>query len=258
MRLPLVTLALLTALPTFAQETQGHWDLDVHRFTPSISGHFNGSSDGNPFDVDLQNDLALARETTKPGFGLEYQGPRFGLELSWDEQDYKGQSLLSRNIEINGVQYAADTPVTSTFKAANTTLNWTIRCFTTQQFWLGLDLGARATAAEINVSGLVPNTNQTTSVDYKTTLPVPQVGPSLGFNALDGKVVVRAMYHFISYKGCTYSHSGADLRYFPISWLGVRFFADSEHIRVPQGSIKSDLDVTLDRSGTGVGLVARF
>jgi hypothetical protein len=35
-------------------------------------------------------------------------------------------------------------------------------------------------------------------------------------------------------------------------------FAEAERLRVPQGSIKSDLDLTMDRSGTGLGLVARF
>jgi hypothetical protein len=95
-------------------------------------------------------------------------------------------------------------------------------------------------------------------VTYKTTLPVPQAGPSLGFTALSGRVVGRASYHLLAYKGCTYSHPGVDLRMFPLKWLGIMAFAEAEHFRVPQGSIKSDLDITMDRSGTGLGLVARF
>jgi len=43
-----------------------------------------------------------------------------------------------------------------------------------------------------------------------------------------------------------------------LDWLGVRVFLDSERFRVPEGSIKEDLDITLDRTGTGLGVVFRF
>jgi hypothetical protein len=256
MRLSLVSLMLATALPVLAQGAESHWYLDVHRFTPSLSGDIQGTSGGNAFNVDLQNDLALVKDKTKLGFGLEYQGTRFGLELSRDEQDYVGSNTLQRSITINGQTYAANTLVNSSFKATNNNLNWTIRACKWPQFWLGVDLGARATQIDMDVNGSADAT--TTSVSYKTTLPVPQVGPSLGFTGFRGRLVGRASYHLLAYKGCTYSHSAIDLRVFPISWLGVMVFADAEHFRVPQGSIKSDLDLTLDRSGTGLGIVARF
>jgi hypothetical protein len=66
------------------------------------------------------------------------------------------------------------------------------------------------------------------------------------------------MFHLLGYKGATYRHAGADLRFFPISWLGVRAYFDNEHFRVPKGSIKDDLDILLDRSGTGLGIVFRY
>jgi len=258
MRFPLVSLLLLTTLPALAQGAESHWYLDVHRFTPSLSGHYQGTSDGNPFQVDLKDDLALAKDKTKIGYGLEYQGTRFGLELSRDEQDYAGSNRIQRNVTINGQTFAANTVVTSTFKATNDTLNWTIRYLTWPQFWLGLDLGARATETEIHAASTSGLLGATVTADYKTTLPIPQVGPSLGFTALRGRVVGRAMVHVLAYKGASYTHSGADLRFFPLSWLGVRAFVDAEHFRVPRGSIKSDLDITLDRSGAGLGVVARF
>ena len=258
MRFPLASLLLLIALPALAQGVERHWYLDVHRFTPSLSGHYQGTSDGNPFLVDFKDDLALAKDKTKIGYGLEYQGTRFGLELSRDEQDYAGSNRINRNVTINGQTFNANTVVTSSFKATNNTLNWTIRYLTWPQFWLGLDLGARATETEIHAASNSGLLQATVTADYKPTLPLPQVGPSLGFTALRGRVVGRAMVHLLAYKGSTYTHSGADLRFFPLSWLGIRAFVDDEHFRVPKGSIKSDLDITLNRSGAGLGVVARF
>ena len=258
MRCSMAGLALLIALPAFSQGTERHWYLDVHHFSPSMTGHFQGTSNNQPISVDLKDDLGLGKDKTKVGFGAEYQGPRFGLEFSRDEQDYAGNNKVNRSITINGQTFTANTVVTSRVKATNSTLNWTIRAFKWPNFWLGLDLGARATRVELDASGVQPFTGVTATANYKVTLPIPQVGPSLGFTAFDGRLVGKGMFHLLGYKGCSYTHTGADLRYFPISWLGVRAYFDNEHFRVPKGSIKDDLDVLLDRNGTGFGLVARF
>jgi len=258
MRKSLAPLLLLIAVPVCSQGVERHWYLDVHRFTPSLDGHFQGNSNNNPFDVNFKNDLALTKDKTKLGYGLEYQGTRFGIEFSRDEQDYVGVNQLSRSITINGQTYSANMVVTSSVKATNNTFNWTIRALTWPQFWLGLDLGARATQLELNANGTEGLGGPQTSVNYKTTLPIPQIGPSLGFTAMHGRLVGRGLVHILSYKGANYTHSGADLRYFPLSWLGVRAFVDAEHSRVPKGSIKDDLDITLDRSGVGFGVVGRF
>ena len=121
-----------------------------------------------------------------------------------------------------------------------------------------LDLGARATQVEIEASGVNAFSGVTAAANYKSTLPIPQIGPSLGCTAFDGRLVAKGMFHLLSYKGSSYTHTGADLRVFPISWLGVRAYFDHEHTRVPKGSIKDDLDITEDRNGTGLGIVARF
>lgn len=258
MRLPMAGLALLAAFPAFSQGTERHWYLDLHRFTPSLTGHFQGTSNNQPISVDLRDDLALEKDKAKLGFGAEYQGPRFGLEFSRDEEDYAGQKQVTRAIIINGQTFNANTVVSSKVKATNSTLNWTIRAFRWPQFWLGIDLGARATEVQIDSTGVQPFSGVTATASYKTTLPIPQIGPSLGFTAFDGRLVGKGMFHLLGYKGCSYTHSGADLRYFPISWLGVRAYFDHEHVRVPKGSIKDDLDILMDRNGTGFGLVARF
>jgi len=258
MRSFLAPLVLAAALPAFAQGVEKHWYFDVHSFGPTFEGRFQDHSGSNPVDVDLQNDLGLAKDKTKVGFGLEYQGPRFGLELARDEEDYKGAKVVSRNITINGQTFNESTLVHSSLKAVDNTLNWTIRCATWPQFWIGLDLGVRATQMEIHADGTDPFTNISATAHYKTTLPVPQIGPSLGFEALDNRVIARAYYHFLTYKGCTYKHPGADLRAFPVRWLGVRVFTDGEHFKVPRNSINSDVEANLDRTGTGLGIVLRY
>jgi len=258
MRTTLATLVLLSALPALAQGMEKHWYADVHWYRPSLDGHYDDLSGSSPISVDLKDDLALGRQGSHPGFGLEYQGPRFGVELSRDQQDYSGRNRVSRDITIDGQTFSASTVVTSSLKATTTTFNWTIRCFTLPEFWIGLDLGGQALETEIRASGEDPLSATTTTADYKTTFPVPQIGPSLGFVAAGGRLVGRGMYHFLAYKGCTYNNFGADLRYFPISWLGMRVFAESERFRVPKDSLKNNLDARLDRSGVGLGIVARF
>lgn len=258
MRTPLAILALLTALPVLGQGAERHWYADVHWFRPSLDGHYDDLSGSNPIQVDLKDDLGLGRTGNHVGFGLEYQGPRFGLEFSRDQQDYAGQQRVTRDITIDNQTFQANTTVASTLKATRTDLNWTIRVFKGPSFWAGLDLGARALETEISATGVQPSTALVVTANYKTTFPVPQFGPSLGFVAAGGRLVGRARFHFLAYKGSTYNNFGADLRYFPISWLGVRAFVEDERFKVPKDSIKSGMDARLDRSGFGFGVVARF
>ena len=253
-----LSLALLAALPVCAQEARRCWYFDVHRFTPDLTGHFQGVSDGSPIHVDFRDDLALKRDSSSIGASLEYQGPRFGLQLSTDAQTYAGLNPVAKAITIQGQTYQANTLVSSSVKATNTNFDWTIRCLAWPQFWLGVDLGARFTVLKLDASGVNAFSGVNGSASYKATLPIPQLGPSLGFTAFDDRLAGRGMVHMLAFKGATYTHLGADLRYFPVDWLGVRVFMDSERFRVPQGSIKDDLDITLDRAGTGLGVVFRF
>ena len=258
MRKYMAPLALIFGVPLWSQAAAPRWSLDLHTFTPALEGHFHGISDGNPIQVDLGGDLGLGRDGTRIGAGAEYQGRRFGLEFATDRQEYAGRNQLARDITIDGRVYRASTVVTSTLQTTTSSLNWTLRYLVWPQFWLGLDLGARATVIELRTSGAELISGASVVVDYRTVLPVPQLGPSLGFTALDHRLVGRGLVHLLTYKGATYTRVGADLRYFPLEWLGVRVFADAERFRVPEGSIDKNLDITLDRSGIGFGIVARF
>jgi hypothetical protein len=255
---PLALLGALAVLPAAAQGVDRPWNLDAHLFAPAIDGHFRGVAGGNAFDVDLGSDLGLVRDRQDPGFGLEYQGRRAGLELSWDPQRYAGQNRLGRNVTVNGRTFLAGTPVTSTLRAGCATCNGTVRVGTWPGAWVGLDLGGRSTALELDVTGMDAFAGISAQAAYRTTLTLPQAGPSAGFTALDGRVVGRGLIHLLAWRGATYDRVGFDLRYFPLPWLGLRVFADAERIRVPNGTLREALDFTLDRTGTGFGIVARF
>lgn len=252
------TFALLAALPLCAQGTVGHWNLDVHSMNGTLAGHYQGVSDGNNFLVDLKDDLGLTRDKAKPGFGLEYQGHRFGLELSVDGQDFAGSKVVTRKVTIDGTNFNVGARVNSTVKSRTTVFNWTIRALTWEHVWLGIDLGARGLSLDMAANGNEPFTGVTAKAAYKISYPVPQLGLSAGFNAFGGRLVGRGYFHELKYRGASDTVKGADLRFFPISWLGVRAFTVSEEMRVPKGALDKDIDIALDQSGSGFGVVFRF
>jgi hypothetical protein len=258
MRSLVLTAALVASLPALAQDAHGSWYLDVHQVSPTLEGNYKGTQDNKPVDFDLVNDLGLAKNGNSPGFALEYQGPRFGLELSMESQKYLGSKVINREITISGQTFSAQALVDSNIKATNYTFNWTIRLMRTPGFWLGIDLGVRGTSLDVHAKATNYMFNQEDSADFKSGLPMPQVGLSTGYTALEGRLAIRAFYHYLGYKGATYHNAGGDVRYFPLSWLGVRAFTNSESWKVPTDSISKDLNINLDRAGTGFGLVFKF
>ena len=146
----------------------------------------------------------------------------------------------------------------STIKTTTYTLNWTIRFIRTPGFWVGLDLGVEGTTVDLNAVATNYLAGKSEPAAFKSTLPMPQIGPALGYRTENGRLVVRGYYHYLGYKGATYSHAGGDLRFFPLKWLGVRAFTSSETWKVPNNSLASDLEIGLDRSGSGFGVVLNF
>lgn len=256
MRLFSPALALLLVLP--AQGGERRWYAGVHLYAPGAGGHFQGLSDGERFQVDLGRDLGLARDRAQAGFALEYQGPRFGLSLAIEQERYAGRNQLDRDVIISNQVFRGGSVITSTLRATDLTFDWTVRAYAQDDFWVGLDLGVRSTTLTLDARGVVTFPGITADARHRTSLPVPQAGPALGFTALDGRLTGRAQALFLTWRGATYNHLGFSLRYFPVSWLGVEVFADSERFRVPDGTLAQGLDITLDRTGTGVGVVARF
>ena len=255
----LLVLGLVACVPLLGSDSDRSFQFDVHRIGPTFEGHFKGVQDGKPLLVDLQGDFGIQKEATKVGLGLEYQGPRFGVEFSAEEQDYQGHRFIQRDIQVNGSTFRAGALVDSTVKVKGYTFNWTIRALKWPQFWIGVDLGARIWDLDMTASALEPlTTAYIPPVSQKVPLPIPQIGLSSGFNAFEQRLVARGYYHLLTYKGASYTHVGADLRFFPVKWLGLRVFTDVEKLEVPNKSIKDDLEVRLDRQGTGFGVVVRF
>jgi hypothetical protein len=263
MRSLLAALGLLASLPLAAQEA-GRWNLDIHNTSGTLSGHYDGITSGQPFQVDLGDDLALNRSGNALGFGAEYQGPRFGLELSVDPETFKGVNAPVRNITIDGQTFAAQTQVSSRVKATTTVLNWTIRCLTFDQGWLGVDLGVRAVSMNINASGTVQASangvpySTAGGVSYTGTIPLPMVGVAGGFDLLDRALVARAYYHTLDVSGASYNVAGADLRWFPVDWVGIRVFTSSAKLKIPDNSIKKNIDIALNQAINGIGVVFQF
>jgi len=251
-------LLLLAALPLAAQVPERKWSFDLHGLPATLEGDFEGIEDGKPIFFDLKNDLGLEKDKTKPGVSIEYQGHRFGLALSTDAQDHKGSAILTRPITLDGTTYQMLTRVDSRIKFQSYDLNWTIRALTWEQAWVGVDLGIRAWNLDMTATGTEQSTLQTTTASEKILVPIPQLGLSVGGKAFGNRVVGRASFHFLSYKGANYRRWQGDIRYFPIPWLGLRAFLDDESFNVPKDSIKDDLRLNLDRSGAGFGVVVRF
>ena len=274
MRSFLVALGLLAALPVCA-EGGGQWSVDVHSTTGTLGGHYRGTLNGEAFSMDLKNDLALASTGNKAGVGLEYQGPRFGLELSMDAQSYTGNNAVPEPVTVNGQSYGTGAQVASTVKTTTLVLNWTIRALTFEEGWFGVDLGVRDLVMNVSTVGSVTNASLTAngtpitvngsgfpgtsaSASYKGSLPLPMIGLSGGVYLFGGSVLGRAYYHLLEYSGASYTSVGADLRYFPVDWAGVRVFANAAKLKIPTGSLKNEVDIGLDQTASGVGVVFRF
>lgn len=258
MRTPWLLAIALSSSLAFAESSEKRWYLDLHQVAPTLEGHFVGTVDNETINFDLKRDLGLEKDSTRLGLSLEYQGPRFGLELSTSGQDYKGSQRITRTITLQGVDYKVGTVVNSSIKLPSHTLNWTIRVLRFDHAWLGIDLGARIWALDMSANGTESTTGLYESASQKINLPIPQLGISGGFKVLENKLLGRAYYHLLSSSGASYKHIGADLRFFPINWLGLRVFMDNETFDVPKGSIKDDLELKLDHNGTGFGVVVRF
>ncbi|HLO66077.1 MAG TPA: hypothetical protein VK188_03590 [Holophaga sp.] len=256
MRFPLAVAALAAALPLGA--AGGSWYFGASSAGPRLEGSYLGIQDGKPVDFDLVKDLALGKDGSGGGFLLEYQGPRFGLELAMETQKYKGLNQITRDITISGQDFPAQATVSSRVKATATTFNWTVRLVKAPGFWFGVDLGVRSTYVDAQAHGVNYLSGEQGDAVFKSPLPMPQVGPSMGYASGDGRFAIRGYYHYLGYKGATYHHAGGDVRFFPLAWLGVRAYVASESWKVPNGSLKDDLEITLDRSGAGFGVLVKF
>jgi hypothetical protein len=263
MRVPLIALLLSTAT-AFAQlgappmvaapDLQRTWTLGGQVYGPTLTGHFNGVLDGQPINLDLNRDLGLAKDKTTPGFFVNYQGPRFAFQVSSGTAEYRGDRALTQSIQMNGQTFSATHEVQSHVKLASVDGIWTIKFVKGSDAWVGLDLGVQVWKIDMDITDVTSPATASSSV----SAPIPQIGLSAGGRGFDGGVEAKAYIHYLSYKQAKYTLMGADLRYFPVRWFGLRAFYEGSTFDVPQGSVKDDLAFNLDRKGGGFGAVFRF
>ncbi len=234
------------------------WTLGAQTYGPTLTGHFQGKQDGQPISLDLNSDLGLGRDKTTPGFFFDYQGPRFGFQVSSGTAEYRGDRVVNRTVTVNGTDYTAGTRVQSHVKLASVEGIWTIKFLREPDAWLGLDLGAQAWTLDLDATGVVPPATTATTASTRVTAPIPQIGLSGGSRGYNGAVESKAYIRYLGYKKAKYTLYGFDLRVFPVSWFGLRAFYEAGKFDVPNGSIKDDLELNLDRKGIGFGAVVRF
>jgi hypothetical protein len=284
-RLKALILTIPLALPLAAGAPARKWTIGDHGASPSLTGHFvkSGEAQGE-FDTnfDLDRDFGLKADGMSMGLFASYNGPRFGLSLDYTASDFAGDSTITTagNVDLpfGGGNFVANTRVVSALSTAIYDLNWTIKVWRPRgawgSAWLGIDLGVQAWSIDAEATGTARVKVTVTGPDgnpyeqdgeetrtYKIDpifAPVPQVGLSAGVTAFRDMLEARARVMYVSYSGVSYTRLGADARFYPLPWLGVRAFYDSQSLDVPNGSIVPDIEVGLDRGVFGLGVAARF
>ena len=241
-----------------APDLQRTWSLGGQVYGPALTGHFKGVQDGQPIALDLDSDLGLAKDKLTPGFFINYQGPRFAFQLSNGTAEYRGDRIISQTVTLNGQSFTAGTRVQSRVKLATVDGIWTIKFVRGSAAWVGLDLGVQAWTLDMDATGVVPPATTPTTSSTRVTAPIPQIGLSGGGRGFNGGLEAKAYVHYLAYKQAKYTLLGADLRFFPVKWFGLRAFYEGGSFDVPKGSVKDDLEFKLDRKGAGFGGVFRF
>lgn len=239
-----------------SQGFQPTWTLGAQSYGPTLTGHFEGTQNGRPLFLDLNGDLGLGKDKINPGLFFDYQGPRFGFQVSTGAAEYKGDRTLGRTVTLNGTSYSAGTRLLSHVKLASVDGIWTIKFVREADSWLGFDLGVQTWTLDMDAASTDTATPVAASTQVKA--PIPQIGLSGGSRGYNGAVESKAYIHYLAYKRAKYTLFGADFRIYPVSWFGLRAFYEGGTFKVPKGSIKDDLDFQLDRKGIGLGAVVRF
>ena len=259
----LPVLALFAALPALHADDGlksapqgGHWNFGYVSQAPTFSGSYQKTGDTS-FDTD--KDLGLGKDKTGAGALLDYEGRRFLLHLGTYEEDYAGNQKSTNPVTINNTTYAANTQIVSTVKLRDYELDWTIKIWRWDAAYIGLDLGFNAWSLKVSAQGNVTSNGltQVQADQASVTVPIPQVGLSVGGH-IGRYADLRAYYHTLRDSGASYHRAGADLRIWPLKWLGVRVNVENEGFNVPKGSIGSDTTLDISKNGVGLGLLARF
>jgi hypothetical protein len=231
-----------------------NWTLGVHRSQPSLSANTQGSKDGKASLVDTDADLGLQREGGPLGALLEYRSQAHGFRLAYDTFQFLGERALPRDIAVDGVPYAAGTPVRSRAKVKIYEGLYTYKFTQQPDAWVGFDLGVQFLQADLSTANLATGAAQAVAPSQA----IPQIGISGWSSGADGLLESRVFYHYFALRGLTCHRYGLDARAYLYPGFGLRAFYESNKIKVPPGSTQGDLDIRMDATIYGLGLAIRF
>ncbi len=259
---PLAVLLSLSPLSIlYAQDSlmsappAGQWHFGVIRQAPDFKGSYEKTGASS---WDTGRDLGLGKDTTGTGVLLDYEGSRFLLHMGTYSQDYAGDNKLTQNVTINNQTFSATARLQSQIKLRDYELDWTIKLWRWDAAYLGLDLGINDWQLDVSALGTTTSGPLVTqSATDSVSVPIPQIGLSAGGH-FGSSVDVRGYYNLLSKGGANYHRAGVDLRYFPLSWLGLRANLENESFDVPRGSIGTDTTLHITKNGAGFGIIARF
>jgi len=257
---PLIALLAITPLMAGADLQSappgGHWTFGIIRQGPTFTGTF---TDGDGTRVDTARDLGMGKDSTSLGFLAEYEGRRFLLHLAAYGQSFSGNQVTDEQVAVDGTVYPATTRLQSQYRLKDYELDWTIKVWRWDAAYLGVDLGINAWNTTISAQGDVTanGVTETRKASFSATAPLPQLGLSAGGH-FGSDLDVRGYAHFLSVSGVSYHRVGLDVRYYPLSWLGLRANYEAEAIKAPKGSLKDDSSTVITRNGLGFGVLARF
>src|SRR5690348_2983697 len=95
---------LLFSLAATALAAQGFsGSVGFQSWAPDLRGGLTGTQDGQPTDVDFQQDLGLARDGLRPGLFSELRWRRWGLALDSGEAHYAGDVQSPTGVYFGGL-----------------------------------------------------------------------------------------------------------------------------------------------------------
>jgi hypothetical protein len=249
--------ALLLALTMVSQAQDGRWSVGIYTGAPDLKGRMKDWTDPDFRNFDLHNDFDLTSDKIGLGFHMEYLGKKLGFSLDYAVQDYAGLSRIDRTIKIGNVELMVGLDVKSSLENSAFDFTGIYKVWQGDKAWAGFNIGVQGWYLDLNAegtSGLV----EPVAAFETFVVPIPPIGVSGGYEALQDRLVLSGKAQFLTFKGASCTRYTADARYYIMPSLGIRAFVDAQRLDAPKDSIVSDIELKLDRNIVGFGVVARW
>ena len=238
------------------------WSIGLVRQLPRLTGSYFKTDGVSTNAFDLGTDLHLNPAGPNLGLSLEHDGSRFLFRAALSALDFKGRSVLDRDVYIDTTTHHQGDALQSEVRLLNLDLSSTYKFWRPENGFVGVDAGVnywdgRATAVGPGTLQSDPTLSVVSNTSASFHFPVPQLGLSGGFDVHD-RFSGRTYFHYMSLKGTQYKRFGLDLRYFPYKQLGLQLNYDREAFSTQPGSNPDATTLHLDKSGSGLGFILRF